>query len=793
MMNQYLSPSNNNNAQQQGQNAFSSKHIEPFGRQPQSVNIPNSPSKLSPSTAFLGAVTDDHTWKTIGSPTHRTSITSLPSTPISHQPTSHISMTLDASPYSLSSIPMGPSEVEDIAFGNNNPNGTTSLERNARNRATSNPTPGYSKDGLMLTPVPPGMHILQHDDNNGSRTATTNSSAWQSSMSAHTPWKGNSPSPSSIWDKAGGMVTASPNNQNGRDAITPDEEGYSKRVSFSGGYDGSSPSDDDHDDLNMITFKNVITHQPLRDDTSNDLRNAGGLAYSKSSSLPTAISSSSRVRSKSFNSASYGYVNEDLLYGESLIRPNGNNGVGQSGSVSSAEFPELLWGDDRAPGMHRRASTVPTVYPGLWDTPSATSSLMERTPPVMEDPVQQYYRQGRRFSHAPTLYQDWHNPHVDRTGALDQEYDLQHLSPGALDSRRRHSLAGPPMYPQQQQSSAASRYLNDALESLHLEDSIREILPKPTPIVTQPLRTSNDYSNPTPLRTSNDYNMPSNSLRTSNDYNGINDFNGMRQSADELVSAGLGMGNPSNTGGVHTVPSLADAPLYDEINDYFENTEHRTRAWVEAGKNLQMATSHLVHWPLYIVEFKAGRMDYFYVGEQTGLIIRKGDLVIVEADRGKDLGKVVVEGILNPQQLAMHQSVLGDGLLSGVNALSGSDGSNVPANGGQLGPKDIHPKRIYRVAQQGEVSQLVSKNADEARAQSLCQAKIRQRKLPMEIVDAEYQWDRRKLTFYFVADRRIDFRELVRELFKIYKTRIWMCAVSPMQDQQQQQQQQQIA
>ena len=34
--------------------------------------------------------------------------------------------------------------------------------------------------------------------------------------------------------------------------------------------------------------------------------------------------------------------------------------------------------------------------------------------------------------------------------------------------------------------------------------------------------------------------------------------------------------------------------------------------------------------------------------------------------------------------------------------------------------------------------------------------------------------DRRKLTFYFVAERRVDFRELVRDLFKIYKTRIWM-------------------
>jgi cell fate regulator YaaT (PSP1 superfamily) len=46
--------------------------------------------------------------------------------------------------------------------------------------------------------------------------------------------------------------------------------------------------------------------------------------------------------------------------------------------------------------------------------------------------------------------------------------------------------------------------------------------------------------------------------------------------------------------------------------------------------------------------------------------------------------------------------------------------------------------------------------------------------LPMNVIDAEYQFDRHKLTFYFEADRRIDFRELVRDLFAIYKTRIWL-------------------
>ena len=45
------------------------------------------------------------------------------------------------------------------------------------------------------------------------------------------------------------------------------------------------------------------------------------------------------------------------------------------------------------------------------------------------------------------------------------------------------------------------------------------------------------------------------------------------------------------------------------------------------------------------------------------------------------------------------------------------------------------------------------------------------------LLAAEQCRDRRKLTFYFLADNRIDFREVVRELFKVYKTRIWMCAL----------------
>lgn len=64
---------------------------------------------------------------------------------------------------------------------------------------------------------------------------------------------------------------------------------------------------------------------------------------------------------------------------------------------------------------------------------------------------------------------------------------------------------------------------------------------------------------------------------------------------------------------------------------------------------------------------------------------------------------------------------------------------------------------------------MVEKLRDEHDAMLICREKVAQRGLPMQIVDAEYQWDRRKLTFFFKADKRVDFRELTKENFRIFK------------------------
>ncbi|KAF8306805.1 PSP1-domain-containing protein [Clavulina sp. PMI_390] len=189
--------------------------------------------------------------------------------------------------------------------------------------------------------------------------------------------------------------------------------------------------------------------------------------------------------------------------------------------------------------------------------------------------------------------------------------------------------------------------------------------------------------------------------------------------------------------------------------------------------------------PLDTVGFKAKRNDIFYVADPEARgELRVGELVIVEADRGRDLGRVTHGNISTADVEAWQRSQAeptaiaarhGHPVNSGSGGVSGGEDEAVVR--GKIGMKELMPKRIYARTSAEDTRLLQTKQGDEMDALQLCQSKFWRKKLPMEVVDAEYQWDRRKLTFYFIADRRIDFRELVRELFRIYKTRIWMSSL----------------
>lgn len=200
---------------------------------------------------------------------------------------------------------------------------------------------------------------------------------------------------------------------------------------------------------------------------------------------------------------------------------------------------------------------------------------------------------------------------------------------------------------------------------------------------------------------------------------------------------------------------------------------------------------------LILVAFKAGRIDVFYLPSDVASI-NVGDIVIVEADRGHDLGKVVKKDIsidearlLKLLQFQEQQSALSDHDMNSI--LVKNLHHHSPGQQQNQTPHTLHfPKPVIGLAQQSEILQILNKKQDEEKACRLCLAKIANTTaghssglgnvntsdlLQMALVDAEYQYDRKKLIFYYSTTKRIDFRDLVRELFRIYKTRIWMCAV----------------
>jgi hypothetical protein len=389
--------------------------------------------------------------------------------------------------------------------------------------------------------------------------------------------------------------------------------------------------------------------------------------------------------------------NYNLL--QALMAAQQRNGPASASLVNSMSQMSSFMGNDLT-NLHRRSSTQPT-YNNLWGTSGPINGTIDANVSNPTSPLSPTMPTASSVITSPLLSPN----HLNSGGLLSPQLNyFQNTTVGS-----NYSLASPT-------NSQNFRFgIND--ENLKNEENMRR-------------------------------NSVTGSL-----YNSIINANGSGMTANNMNG-----GESNSNDGAKQALSNQGSDYVNEIDDYFENTEHRTRAWVEAGKNLQNQQQSQ-HWPLYIVEFKAGRTDYFYISEKSGLIIKNNDLVIVEADRGKDLGKVVASNITNYQQIQAYQAQHAD------------DGMELQKD------MQIHPKRIYRLAQKAEIDMLIAKCQDEIKAKSLCQTKVRQKKLPMEIVDAEFQWDRKKLTFYFVSDRRIDFRELVRELFKIYKTRIWMCAV----------------
>ena len=149
------------------------------------------------------------------------------------------------------------------------------------------------------------------------------------------------------------------------------------------------------------------------------------------------------------------------------------------------------------------------------------------------------------------------------------------------------------------------------------------------------------------------------------------------------------------------------------------------------------------------VRFKGTRKAYFLWEDEADPIHIK-DAVIVEVERGRDLGRVTAVGDLAGKKCA--------GCTSCAVGETPAEAAPLKAVIRRATPDDLRIHQEIRLSEE-DVRQKVVQRA-------------RAHELLMKISDTEWQWDRNKLTIYFTADKRVDFRALVRDLASLFRTRI---------------------
>ena len=142
------------------------------------------------------------------------------------------------------------------------------------------------------------------------------------------------------------------------------------------------------------------------------------------------------------------------------------------------------------------------------------------------------------------------------------------------------------------------------------------------------------------------------------------------------------------------------------------------------------------------ISFKGNRKAYF---GYTNLNLRPDQHVIVEAAQGKDLGKVTAVGAIAERKCSS-------------------------SNGGCATPAP--EKKVLRIAHSDDIGKSQALRKDEDRVRVEARKLVTKHQLSMKVTDAEWQFDRNRLTVYFTAEKRVDFRQLVRALASKFKARI---------------------
>jgi cell fate regulator YaaT (PSP1 superfamily) len=149
------------------------------------------------------------------------------------------------------------------------------------------------------------------------------------------------------------------------------------------------------------------------------------------------------------------------------------------------------------------------------------------------------------------------------------------------------------------------------------------------------------------------------------------------------------------------------------------------------------------------VRFKGTRKAYFIWEDETDPI-RIKEAVVVEVERGRDLGRVTAVGDVASKKCG------------GCTSCAVGETAEEPA--------PLKPVVRRATAEDLKVHQEIRLSEEDVRQKVI--QRVRAHELLMKVSDTEWQWDRNKLTIYFTADKRVDFRALVRDLASLFRTRI---------------------
>jgi len=152
------------------------------------------------------------------------------------------------------------------------------------------------------------------------------------------------------------------------------------------------------------------------------------------------------------------------------------------------------------------------------------------------------------------------------------------------------------------------------------------------------------------------------------------------------------------------------------------------------------------------VRFKGTRKAYF-VWSEADAPLRVGEAVLVEAERGRDLGRVTAVGDVAEKKC-------------------GGGCTGCAVGGETTAVEAAAPKPIVRRATRDDIRIHDENRRAEEDARRKVIERVRTHDLVMKVSDTEWQWDRNKLTIYFTAEKRVDFRALVRDLASLFRTRI---------------------